>query len=280
MIRWAPIRGTAKALTRGFTIVELIIVIVVIAVLATIVTVGYGGVRTQATETQVQSAVDQASDEVQLYALENKGLYPATLADAGVTDTTSISYQYTSNNTIPPYSFAVTASNGVAGKTNYYMSSTQRTPAAGIAPGHNLLVWNEPATATMPLTQSTGVVIDTSVFRAGPASLRLAPAAVGKTLRGSGTAFSGQEGQQFTVTLWLQTDATWNGTASNSKIRFGKASDGSLLTACGYNGVKATWTQATCSYTLTSTVTSVAITVGNDGTVGNIWIDDLSVSLQ
>ncbi|MNL33012.1 hypothetical protein D3C87_1548980 [compost metagenome] len=78
--------------------------------------------------------------------------------------------------------------------------------------------------------------------------------------------------------MWVRTDANWNGTNNNSKIRFGDASSGALLTACGYGGVKASWQQVTCGYTLTTSSPQVGITVGNDGSVGNIWIDDLIVT--
>jgi hypothetical protein len=105
--------------------------------------------------------------------------------------------------------------------------------------------------------------------------MRIGPGGTGKLLQAN--PFGGTPGQIYTVSLWIKTDATWDGTAGNSKIRFGDSGTGALLTACSYNGVKATWTQATCSWTLTAGSPQVAISVGNDGTVGNIWIDDLSV---
>jgi hypothetical protein len=86
-------------------------------------------------------------------------------------------------------------------------------------------------------------------------------------------------GQVVTVSFWILTDSNWNGTGSNSKIRF-SSPDGSLLSACSFNGVKTTWTFFTCSRTLNSANTTINATIGNDGTVGNIWFDDISLSLQ
>jgi hypothetical protein len=92
-----------------------------------------------------------------------------------------------------------------------------------------------------------------------------------------GNPYGGTTGQIYTASLWIRTDPTWDGTSGNSKIRFGDGSTGALLTACGYGGVKASWTQVTCSWTLTAGSPTVAVTVGNDGTVGNIWIDDFTL---
>ena len=254
---------------KGFTIVELLIVIVIIAILAAITIVAYNGIQDRARASKAASTLNQAGKKLRLWQVDNGEQFPATLADAGVTDTADTTYQYSANNAANPATYCVTVtSNGVS----YYQSSTSSTVQTGICPGHNLLVWDK-SSATMPVPSGT---YDTAQFRTSTASVRLGPSQVGQSLRGN--PYTGTAGQTYTVTLWIKTDATWNGTAGNSKIRFGNSADGSLLTACSYNGVKASWTQATCSYTLTSTVTSVNITVGNDGTTGNIWLDDFTVA--
>lgn len=100
----------------------------------------------------------------------------------------------------------------------------------GICPGHNLLVWYEDtAGASAPVTLSSGVVVDTSVRRAGTSSARF--------------------------------------------------NMGALIATCGYNGARVDWTFVTCSYTGNGSYPTVAVTLGNDGTVGQIWIDDLSLSI-
>lgn len=66
--------------SRGFTIVELLIVIVVIAILAAITVVAFNGVQVRAENSKTLAAVDQYSKALQLYKT-NTGDYP--LAGAG-----------------------------------------------------------------------------------------------------------------------------------------------------------------------------------------------------
>ena len=264
--------------SRGFTIVELLIVIVVIAILAAITIVAYNGIRERTLVSSVQSALSQANKKVLAYAALNSDNYPATLADAGVSNTGSAAFQYSVDNSVSPRQYAITASNGLVGTTVYFVTNGQSTPSAGIAPGHNLIVWDKTQGSTAPVNISTGVSIDTSVFRTSAASVRIATGATGKYLRSS--PITGLEGQTVTVSLWLLSDSGWNGTSGNSKIRFGAASGGTYISACAYNGATTVWKYFTCSYTLTAANTSVAITVGNDGAVGNIWLDDVSISIQ
>lgn len=254
----------------GFTIVELLIVIVVIGILAAITIVAYNGIQTRARTATVTSQLTQAAQKIAVWQADNPGLAPATLADAGVADTDSVLFQLTSNNSVSPSTFCVTATSG---SITYYVDNNGTAPTAGVCSGYNLVAWNKTkAGAPVPVV---GVVVDSAVFRTSTASMRIGPGGTGKLLQAN--PFGGTPGQIYTVSLWIKTDATWDGTAGNSKIRFGDAGTGALLTACSYNGVKATWTQATCSWTLTAGSPQVAISVGNDGTVGNIWIDDLSV---
>ena len=252
----------------GFTIVELLIVVVVIAILAAITIVAYNGIKGRAEASALQSAVSQAVKKVQTSAVTNGGVYPANLAAAGIVDGNGLTYQYSSDAS----KACVTATQNQT--RSFYLCDNSGSPQEGIAPGHNTLVWYESVVGSAtPLIAGT---VDTSVFRNGDRSMRLAAGQVGVSLRGS--PFAVTPGQTYEVRLWLQTDSGWNGTGSNSKIRFG-ASGGGLLTACSYNGVKLTWTEATCSYTVPAGTTGMTISVGNDGTIGNIWIDDLSLSI-
>lgn len=255
----------------GFTIVELLIVIVVIGILAAITIVAYNGIQDRAKTVATSSALDQASQKIALWQIDNAGLYPTNLSDAGVTDTSTVAYQYTSDNSVSPSTYCLTATYGTI---TYYISSTTGAIAQGTCAGYNLLPWNKTQTGSTPPVPSAAV--DTTTYRTSTESMRIGPNSTGQSL--AGNPYGGTAGQVYTVTLWIETDSTWNGTANNSKIRFGNASGGGLLQACGYSGVKATWTQVTCSYTMTSTVPQVNITVGNDGTTGNIWIDDLSLT--
>lgn len=258
----------------GFTIVELLIVIVVIAILAAITIVAYNGIRQRSELSAMQSTISQATKKIQLYAVDNAEQYPATLADAGVIDSGAITFQYSSDNTTTPKQYALTATRN---KTDsYYVTSTSpNTYQSGIYPGHNTIVWYEnDSTAALPVPSG---IVDTTSPRSAPSSIRLNPGTINAPIRNS--PFSVVQGQNYTVSLWIRTDSGWNGTGSNSKIRFGNTTGGSLLQACAYNGVKLSWTQVTCSYTVPSGITGVSVTVSNDGTVGNIWLDDISLSI-
>ena len=262
----------------GFTVVELLIVIVVIAILATIVLVSYNGIRNQAANAKVQADLSQANDKVAYYKVRNAGKCPDTLAAAGFSLNSSTYFQYSCDNTVTPSEYAITASDTMSGSTSYYMSSADTSLQKGVAPGQNLLVWDKSNDSTAPIDPSSGVAIDKTKFKTSTASMRLSPGANIKYIRAN--PYGGSVGQVLTVTAWVLTDSNWNGLSNNSKIRYGAASGGALITACGYGGVKTTWTQVTCTYKLTSTNNSIAISFGNDGTVGNVWIDDITVSVK
>ena len=261
----------------AFTIVELLIVIVVIGVLAAITVVSYKGVTGRARSVRVQAELKETDDAVRVY-YANHGQYPSTLADANVGNSDGVVYQYTSDNTVTPRTYAITASNDIVGSINYYVTNTDTYIKEGVAPGHNIMPWDKPSAASAPVTGS-GVSIDTSTYRTEKASIKIAATYMSRDIRIK--PVTGTAGQVVTLSLWIKTDSNWNGTSDNSKIRFGNsASSSALLTACSLAGVKTTWTYVSCSYTLTSTINAVTITVGNNGTVGNIWLDDISLSIK
>lgn len=266
--------GNDCSTARGFTIVELLVVVVVIAILAAVTAVGFTGIRERAQAAALASSLREVDDKIRLYAIENGDTFPDDLAAVGILDGDDVTYQYTSNNAASPRQYCVTATYRQEA-SSYISSSGTAQQEEGICPGHNLLVWYKSVSgAPAPVSAAT---IDTTVFRSGDRSMRLAPSQVGLGLRIS--PLSVTQGETYTVSLWIRTDSGWNGLANNSKIRFGNLSGGGLLAACGYNGVKLSWTYVTCSYTVAAGVTGLTVSVGNDGTVGSIWIDDLSVSV-
>jgi len=119
----------------GFTIVELLIVIVVIAILAAITIVAYTGIQERAKQSAVQSAISQGVKKVLAYAAQNADTFPANAAAAGLSSG-DVQYTVTSNNTVSPKGYCITATS--QGLT-YFQTSTMTVPIEGTCDG--LLAW-------------------------------------------------------------------------------------------------------------------------------------------
>lgn len=124
-----------KAGSRGFTIVELLIVVVVIAILAAITVVAYNGVSQRSKESASQSAVSQAAKKIQTFAITNNETFPSTLDQAGVTSSASTKFQYRVDTSATPQTFCVTAATS---NVSYFINNTTSPkPTAGACPGHS-----------------------------------------------------------------------------------------------------------------------------------------------
>ncbi len=121
--------------SRGFTIVELLIVIVVIGILAAITIVAYNGIQQRATIASLNSDLDNASKTIKLFQVDNSA-FPTTINCAVPDSTTNkcvkssngTTYQYIS--TIAPQLFCLTATNS----TYSYNIGQDGTPLAGPCP--------------------------------------------------------------------------------------------------------------------------------------------------
>lgn len=127
--------NNSAQLSRGFTIIELLVVIVIIGILATIGVVSYGGIRSKAIITSLQSDLINSSDQLVIDQARNSaGTFPTSLAQAdggaGVTSSPNTTYQYTVNNTNTPKTFCLTATNS---SQNYFITQ-EGTPLPGPCP--------------------------------------------------------------------------------------------------------------------------------------------------
>lgn len=121
--------------SKGFTIVELLIVIVVIGILAAITIVAYNGIQNRANDGAIQSDLSAASKALELYKTDN-GVYPRSAAELSAMSSTaplraSKNAYEIGNGTLYNYVYcfgATNASYGLASLSKsgnaYYISST------------------------------------------------------------------------------------------------------------------------------------------------------------
>jgi len=119
--------------SRGFTIIELIVVIVIIGILSAIVIVSYSGIRTRAAAATLKSDIEKASIQLEKYRADH-GAYPATEAlandGAGLSKSSGTTYQYALDGSY----YCISASSTSAGSTIYHTTSTSGTAESGECP--------------------------------------------------------------------------------------------------------------------------------------------------
>ena len=103
--------NTPKASTtsRGFTIIELLIVIVIIGILVAITAVSFGGITKQAKESALKSELKRISTSLELHKAKN-GTYPTSLATAipPIANPTNANITYAPLNNGTSYSLTAT----------------------------------------------------------------------------------------------------------------------------------------------------------------------------
>lgn len=117
---------TDSVRSKGFTIVELLIVIVVIGILAAITLVAYNGVQERARETTLQADLRSAATKMELAKVES-GVYPTSADDLPKTEGTN--YQITASD--EEYCLTATATGA-----DPYRVASGGTVSEGPCPGH------------------------------------------------------------------------------------------------------------------------------------------------
>lgn len=118
--------------SRGFTIVELLIVVVVIAILAAITIVSYNGITSRARDTTLMSDVHNAGTLMGLDQATS-GSYPTSINavnnNRGIPASDGTSYSFHSDGT----TYCITATSSYTGKS-YYVSNGGISPTLGKCP--------------------------------------------------------------------------------------------------------------------------------------------------
>ena len=120
--------------SRGFTIVELLIVVVVIAILAAITIVAFNGIQQRAKDSAAQSTASQAGKKVSSFAILNAELFPTVgtfSSSTGLSDGDGTTYQYSVSADQKTFCLTTTKAN-----VSYSVSSTNLTPKKGACDGH------------------------------------------------------------------------------------------------------------------------------------------------
>lgn len=282
-----------RAKSRGFTIVELLIVIVIIAILAAITIVAYNGIQQRARSSAVMSDLDTVAKKMALDNINN-GSYAttATAVDGGngLPSSANTTYQFHSTGS----TYCVTGTNG---NVSYKISDTSPTPSLGGCAGDSQngvpaitnYAKDPDATATGSFGQSGGspapstTSIASDQVHHGTTSLKRSITAAGT----SGTSAAVQipagslvvsAGQKFSWSFWIYSSraGTISPYADGAKV-----ADGTYA-GCGAAAVSISanaWTKvtATCTPTVDMRPTQVGgynLTVQAGDTV---WFDEFMV---
>ena len=122
----APKASTAS---RGFTIIELLIVIVIIGILVAITAVSFGGKTKQAKEATAKSDLKQASTQLEIDRTKSSNnQYPSTTS--GLKSSPDTTLEITSTDST--YCLSATASPDIA----FHVTNTNTAPQPGVCSGH------------------------------------------------------------------------------------------------------------------------------------------------
>lgn len=215
MQKWAIKQKASK----GFTIVELLIVVVVIAILAAITIVAYNGIQNRAKASAAQNMSSQAAKKIAASAITNNDIFPedkaAFLTATGLAESNGTTYQYTANSPYTNYCLTTTTN-----ALSYYTSNIDQTPRAGACPGHGIngvppitnLLTNTSVELDTAMLQNIGTVADRTIARvpvsdakSGSNVLRLTVGASGG-VAGYGSLSGTIPNGRYTASLWVRSN--------------------------------------------------------------------------
>lgn len=292
----SALRLGPRSLTRGFTIVELLIVIIVIAILAIIVIAAYNGVTQRAHAAAAEADANSLS-KLLTVSYSTNGTYPSDLTTVNngrpmpSSDGTTYTYHPSNGNA----NFCSTITNG---STSYVVTDTAATPTPGACPGDGLngvppitnYALDPDATSTTDFGQSGSgssiaaatTSIDTTQVHHGTTALKRAISGSGQTGAAVKIPSQGMKvlaGATMSWSFWVYSTRAGS---INPWADAAKVSDGSY-TACSGSAVSIpanAWTRvtATCTAPVDLYPTQVGgynLTVQSGDTV---WFDQYMVT--
>jgi len=280
----------------GFTIVELLIVIVVIGILAAITIVAFNGVQDRAKIAATQAAATQATKKILAATFDNADNYPVAagtsgidnLAVIGITNNGDTTYQYSSNNTVNPRTFCLTATKG---NKSSFVSNTVTGPTTGACPGHSNGLIATITSATLnpgfetDTTSWTGagspvgtISRITSQFHSGNAALQVVTdGTVAKQGAFTSSRAPISPNIAYTGSMWVKGDV-----GKVIAIELGEVtSGGTLLGRTTPAGVTMTgsWQRITATRTMGATAGQADIVIRNSNAVAHtFYIDDAMIT--
>ncbi len=124
-----PIISKTSTASRGFTIIELLIVIVIIAILVAITAVGFNGITKSAKEASAKSDLKQAATQLEVdKAKSSNNQFPNNTNNLKTSPNNNL--EITSNGT--SYCLSVTSTNNIA----FNITNTNTSPQPGVCSGH------------------------------------------------------------------------------------------------------------------------------------------------
>ncbi len=268
------------ATSKGFTIVELLIVVVVIAILAAITIVAYNGISNRAKASGVQSSVSQAAKKVAAYLVTNSDTLPPDLATVGIANSGSTIYSYFYDTTPKPNIYCVSA---IQDAVSYAASGASGAVVDGRCTSNRILnpsfetnttSWSAAGPATSTLTRTVAEKYS------GNASLQVVSNGVGGPNQGAFTSARASVTPSivYTASVWIKGEV-----GKTLRIELGELDAASAL--IGTRTISSnivgdgTWQRHTVNRTMSATAASADIVVRNVAAVAHtFYIDGAMIS--